>query len=215
MNEDKFDIENIICENFVCDFQNLKDFRNSFRKKFKYIIAYHATNLSDEELNCVNKEGLKISSKDLLIKKAKHRFICNNTKDCRIEIENHINKYFSENELHTQNEINFALIKNDLFEHYHYLLFGSEALLPVADYLRIRYNKSFRKLLVESGSHYVIKVLIPVKNIEDNWINGIYEYFHESPFAISLVYHFNLPTENLIEFEKIERPIDRQNLISI
>lgn len=215
MNDDKFDIENSKCEDFVYSFQNVIDFRNSFKNKFKYIVAYHGTNLSNEELNSVNKNGLKLASKDLIIKKAKHRFVENNNVNSNKEIENDIIQYFTENELHTKNEINFGLVKSDLIENYHYLLFGSESLLPLADYLKSKYYKSFRKILVESGLHYILEVLIPVEKTEDIWIDIIYDYFHESTFAISIVHYYNLPIENIVKIEKVERPIDTQKLMII
>ncbi len=113
------------------------------------------------------------------------------------------------------NEINFGLIKSDLFEHYHYLLFGSESLLPVASYLKNKLYKPFRKILVESGSHYIIEVSIPVEKTEDEWIDAIYEYFHQLSSEIPLVYYHNLTIENFNKIEKVDRPLDRQNLILI
>lgn len=214
MNENKFNIESPICENFVYNFKNITDFRKEFKKQFKYIIAYHATNLSINELNNVNKYGLKLTSKKLLVKKAKDKFISNVNHQIVKEIENYFNE--NENELPTLNQINFGLIKSHLIEdHYHYLLFGSETLLKIADLLKRKYNKSFRQLLVESGSHYIIKAKIPVCKIDDKWIDAIYESFFEALSEISLVYYNNLPAKNLIIIKKIERPIDRNDLMLI
>jgi hypothetical protein len=221
MNKEKFDIESIDCEEFVCSFENIEDFRIAFIKKFVYIVAYHATNLSDEELKCIQKEGLKIASKELLEKKAIHRFIVNESESKSKEIEKDIKEWFStndsyENKFYTKNEINFGLLKDDLFEHYHYLLFGAESLLPIADYLRKKHRKPFRQILVDSGLHYIIEVLIPVVKTDDEWIDSIYDFFKgDHYFPVSLVYYTDLSNENIVKIEKVERPNDKQNLILI
>ncbi|BDU24615.1 hypothetical protein [Flavobacterium sp. GSB-24] len=220
MNEGKFEIESAECELFVCSFQCINDFRISFREKFEYIVAFHATNLSNQEFKYIQKEGLKVASKELLEKKAKHRFIINETEELSNEIEKSISEWFStdnphENKFYTKNEINFGLLKEDLFEHYHYLLFGAESLLPVADYLRKKYRKSFRRILVDSGLHYIIKVLIPVEKTNDEWIDCIYDFFNDQNSEVPLVYNYDLPRENILNIEKVNRPIDRQNLILI
>nr|WP_315174186.1 hypothetical protein [uncultured Flavobacterium sp.] len=213
MNEGKFKIENQECEDFVCSFQNVEDFRIAFRKKIEYIVAFHATNLSDEELKCIKKEGLKVASKELLEKKAIHRFVVNKSK----EIEEDIKEWFStddlcENKFYTKNEINFGLLKDDLFEHYHYLLFGAESLLPVADYLRKKHCKPFRQILVNSGLHYIIEVLIPVVKTDDEWIDSIYDFFNKNS-DVPLVYNYDLPKDNIVKIEEVDRPIDLRGLI--
>jgi hypothetical protein len=220
MNERKFEIENRECEDFVCSFQNVEDFRIAFRKKFKYIVAFHATNLSDKELKCVQNEGLKVASEEFLEKKAIHRFVENESEKFSEEIKKDINEWFStndlyENKFYTKNEINFGLLKDDLLEHYHYLLFGAESLLPVADYLKKKHRKSFRRILVNSGLHYIIEVLIPVVKTDDQWIDSIYDSFNDAYFSVSLVYNNNLSNENIINIEKVDRPNDKQNLILI
>ena len=60
----------------------------------KFIVVFHGTNLSEVELKNVRKEGLKRSSTDLLIKKAKHRFVGNKSKSVINEIELEIDEYF-------------------------------------------------------------------------------------------------------------------------
>lgn len=217
MNVGKFEIENQECEDFVCSFQNVEDFRIAFRKKYEYIVAFHATNLSDEEVKCIQKEGLKIASKELLEKKAIDRFIVNESEKKSEEIEKDIKEWFStddlyENKFYTKNEINFGLLKDDLFEHYHYLLFGAESLLPVADYLRKKHRKPFKQILVNSGLHYIIEVLIPVVKTDDEWIDSIYDFFNKNS-DVPLVYNYDLPIENIVKIEKVDRPIDKQNLI--
>ncbi|VXB07884.1 conserved hypothetical protein [Flavobacterium sp. 9R] len=217
MNEGKFVIENQDCEKFVSSFQDIEDFRIAFRKNFEYIVAFHATNLSNEELQCVEKEGLKVASKELLEKKAIHRFIVNKSK----EIEEDIKEWFitddlCENKFYTKGEINFGLSKDDLFEHYHYLLFGAESLLPLADYLKKKHRKPFRQILVDSGLHYIIEVLIPVVKTDDEWIDSIYDFFYRDYyFPVYLGYYTDLSNENIVKIEKVERPIDLQGLISI
>ena len=219
MKEGKFEIENQECEDFVCSFQNVEDFRIAFRKKYEYIVAFHATNLSDEELKCIQKEGLKVASNELLEKKAIHRFIVNESEKKSDEIEKDIKEWFStddlyENKFYTKNEINFGLLKDDLFEHYHYLLFGAESLLPLASCLRKKHRKPFRQILVNSGLHYIIEVLIPVVKTDDKWIDSIYDFFNKNSDA-PLVYNYDLPTENIVKIEKVDRPIDLQGLIFI
>ncbi|NRS88948.1 hypothetical protein HNQ02_001868 [Flavobacterium sp. 7E] len=220
MNGGKFNIEHIECEGFVCGFQNVEDFRIAFKKEFKHIVAFHATNLSDEELISIQTEGLKIASKELLEKKAKHRFVVHQSEELTKEIEKDISDWFStedlhENKFYTKNEINFGLLKDGLFENYHYLLFGAESLLPVADYLRKRYYKSFRRILVNSGLHYMIEVLIPVIKTDDIWIDNIYDYFTDGCPEVNLVYYSNLSYKNIVNIERVDRPIDRQKLILI
>lgn len=221
MNEVKFEIENQECEDFVCSFQNVEDFRIAFRKKYEYIVAFHATNLSDEELKCIQKEGLEVASKELLEKKAIHRFIVNESEKKSEEIEKDIKEWFSkddlyENKFYTKNEINFGLLKDDLFEHYHYLLFGAESLLPLADYLKKKHRKPFRQILIDSGLHYIIEVLIPVVKTDDEWIDSIYDFFYRDYyFPVYLGYYTDLSNENIVKIEKVERPNDVQNLILI
>lgn len=215
MNNNIFDIENIQCEDFVFSFQNIDAFRKAFRKKFEFIIAYHATNLTSQEVESIKIDGLKISTRNLIEEKAKHKFIEKNHESYNLEIETYIIQYFNENEIHTKNEINFALIKSDLVENYSFLLFGAESMIPLADFLKTKFHKSFRKILVESGLHYIIEVKIPVEKTDDKWIDNIYEYFQESAFAISLVHNCNLSPENILKIEKTERPKDIHNLMSI
>lgn len=220
MNGKKFGIENIECENFVCRYENVKDFRTAFRKEFEYIIGFHATNLSEDEFKCIKTEGLKIASKELLEKKAKHRFIRKEFEELSNEIEKDITMWFStddlyENKFYTKNEINFGLIRDDLFEHYHYLLFGAESLLPVADYLTKRHHKQFRRILADSGLHYIIEAIIPVEKTNDIWIDCIYDFFKNESLDIPLVYNYDLLSENIVNIEEVDRPVDRQNLIFV
>jgi hypothetical protein len=213
-----FEIENQDCENFVRSFKNLRDFRIAFRNTFKYIVAFHATNLSNYELEEIKKDGLKIATKELLEKKALHRFIVKDSKnDCK-EIEKSIKEWFStdnpfENKFYTKNEINFFMLKEDLFEHYHYLLFGAESLLPIATYLSKKHSKLFRKILVDSGSHYIFEVLVPVVETKGVWIDTIYNYFNFGHSDACLVIYNNLAIENFVKIEKVDKPIDKQNLI--
>ncbi|MBE0392637.1 MULTISPECIES: hypothetical protein [unclassified Flavobacterium] len=221
MKEEKFDIVSIDSERFVYSFESIVAFRTAFKLKFKYIVAFHATNLSNEELICIQKKGLKIASKELLESKAIHRFIVNESESKSKEIEKDIKEWFSnerlyDNKFYTKNEINFGLVKDDLFENYHYLLFGSESLLQVADYLKKKHHKSFRQILVNSGFHYIIEVLIPVAKIDDEWIDSIYDFFKgEYSFPISLVYYTDLSHGFIVKIEKVTRPNDKQNLILI
>lgn len=219
MNEVKFEIENQECEDFVCSFENVEDFRIAFRKKYEYIVAFHATNLSDEEVKCIKKEGLKIASKELLEKKAIQRFIVNESEEKYKEIEKDIKEWFStddvcDNKFITKNEINFFILKNDLFEHYHYLLFGAESLLPLASYLRKKHRKPFKQILVSSGLHYIIEVLIPVVKTDNEWIDSIYNFFNKNS-DVPLVYNYDLSSKYIMKIEKVDRPNDRQNLILI
>lgn len=218
MNDCKFEINNQDCENFICNFRNLRDFRIGFRKTFKYIVAFHATNLSDKELENVKKDGLKIASKKLLEEKAIHRFIPKALKNDTKKIKESIKEWFTnedpnEDKLYTKNEINFFVLKEDLLEHYHYLLFGAEALLPLSNYLSKKHHNSFRKILVNSGSHYIFEVLVPVVDTKDIWIDTFYNYFYDGYSDVCLVIYNNLSTENIVKIEKVERPIDRLGLI--
>ncbi|MCG9794190.1 hypothetical protein [Flavobacterium algicola] len=213
----KFEIENQECEGFVCGFKNVEDFRIAFRQKYKYIVAFHATNLSGEEVKSIRKEGLKIASKELLERKAIHRFIVNESVEKSREIEKDIKEWFAtddvcDNKFITKNEINFFILKSDLFEHYHYLLFGSESLLPLAVYLGKKHRKSFKQILVNSGLHYIIEVLIPIIKTDDEYIDSIYYFFNKNS-DVPLVYNYNLPEEYVVKIEEVDRPFDRQNLI--
>ncbi len=209
---DKFNVKDNICEGFVLSFSNISDFRSAFRKQYKFLLAYHATNLSTKDLLDVQKNGLRMTTVSFLMEKVKERFIGDEQNN---DIKHAIEEYFCNNEPHTLNEINFGLVKEDLFEHYHYLLFGSEALLPVADYLTAKYQMSYRRKMVETGQHYIVSAALPTDQIEDCWIDAIFDYFHGYNFPISLVYNYNLAGYNIINIQKVAKPKDIQNLMMI
>ncbi len=209
--ENIFDIERQDCINYVNSFTNKAKFVKDFRISFDYILSYHATNLNEQELNDIKKNGLRPSNRELLHQKALDRFI---KKDDSIELQNNVRlavkEYISKKEYLCENEINLGLIKEPFItEFYHYLLFGPETLLGLASELNEKHSISFRKRMIEFGSHYIIHAKVPVKNTKEQWINCIYEYLNNGFPGASLVYHKNLPAE-FLTIEQTERPYDRK-----
>ena len=212
MNESIFYLEQKRCAKFVDQFSNRPSFVDAFRKKYDLISAYHATNLDRTELGSVRKHGLQTSSSELLQTLALSRFLSDNDPpDLRSEIKSDIENYISGGNFGYPNrgEINFGLNKEQLMnEFYHYLLFGPETLLPLADQLKQKYLISFRQRMMNHGDHVVINVKIPTINVDSDWIEGIYEYLVNDFPESSLVYYKKLPADSIIKIQKVRRPED-------
>ena len=204
-----FEFVNDQCIDFVAKFSNALAFVEAFKTKYGGIIAHHATNLSDKEVAEIKVSGLKISDINLLKAKAIDRFLPLINPNETGKFNDMVDDFFKDPEMYTQvKEINFGLVKDDLqTKHYHYLLFGAESLLPLADELKKAFFKNFRNAMCDSGRHYMIEAIIPIENTEDRWIEGIYEYVngaHESSFVI----YDNLPPKSIVKIEEVARPRD-------
>ena len=202
---------------FVEQFSTRSSFVTAFKKKYNLISAYHATNLDRGELALVKKQGLKTSSPELLQTLALTRFLsAEDPPDVRSEIKGDIERYISGGRFGYPNrgEINFGLNRQQLMdEFYHYLLFGPETLLPLADQLKQKYSISFRQRMMNHGDHVMINAAIPVADVDEEWIEAIYEYLVNGFSECSLVYYNNLPAENILKIQKVKRPNDHLRLL--
>ncbi len=212
MDESIFYLEKKRCTQFVETFSDHSKFTKAFRMKYELISAYHATNLNQMELAAIREHGLQISSPALLQTLALARFI---SKDDPQEIQNNIRSdienYISAGKFVYPNrgEINFGLNKAQLMtEFYHYLLFGPETLLPMADELKKKHSISFRQRMMNHGDHVVINMKIPTARVDKEWIEGIYKYVVNGFPESSLVYYENLLADNIVRIQKVRRPKD-------
>lgn len=130
-----FDITNKDCISFVQKFKTSEDFIVEFRNKFERILAYHATNLSYDELNSIRREGLQLANKELLLNLAKARFVNElNTDNENDKILEAINNFILKENVVP--EIYFNVSKNELLtQSGHYLKYGSETLVRLAQEL--------------------------------------------------------------------------------
>ena len=212
-----FNIEEEECLKVIRNFSLDKEsFLTEFKSSYEYINTYHATRLDDLELLDIESNGLSLTNKKMMIKKAMIRFI---NEDDRLEIKEAVKEfiedYYSKGEHITFNEINFGLLKNFLItKATQYLIYGSETLLPLADSLSNLLNIDFRKRLKMYGKPYLINALIPTTKTKNEWIINIWHYAeYEWPNIIkanediSLVYHFDLDSSEITKIEEYKGPL--------
>lgn len=141
-----FDIENKACVDYVASFKSPKKFIAAFRKSYDLILAYHGTNIDENEALEIKLCGLKRASTEMLTVKANTRFIQETDDEIhKAKILSRISEFYSTKDHITVGEINFTLDKDPLQdEAYKYLLFGPESMLPLADILKKDFNIDFR-----------------------------------------------------------------------
>ncbi|MBQ4822554.1 hypothetical protein [Aquimarina sp. MMG016] len=204
-----FDIDSKECIEFVNKYNSKEKFINDFKSKFTHILSFHSTKLSQEELEQVSVQGLICASLKLYREKAISRFIHENDKDIiKEKIINSIDLFLKETTPYTIGEINFGLIKESLLKEYHYLKFGSEAILGLASKLRKEIGINFRTRMINYGKPYIISVNIPLEKTETIWIENIFEYLNENGLEASLVYKYNIPKELITNIKEEKEPFD-------
>ncbi|HWZ02095.1 MAG TPA: hypothetical protein VNX40_00720 [Mucilaginibacter sp.] len=212
--QETFNFNDKQCIQYLNRFRSSKRFLASFRRKYTTIVAYHATNINEKERLSIQTNGLKRASSTLFRQKAIDRFILpTDPIATQMEILEIIDNHFWRKV--SIGEINLV-IDNELLTHrdaYHYLLFGPESLLPLADDLRKKFNVNFRNRMIEFGEHAIVKVIVPVSLTDDTWINNIYDYYNEYVREICLVIKEDLHQENIIEIKNVPRPYDYHNFL--
>lgn len=207
-----FDITDQKCSAFADRYRTKRGFARAFRKKFDRIIVYHATKIDQMESSKVLSEGMRRTTSPSLYQKAINRLILpTDLPDHKNEILAIIDHYFENNRFITVGEINFSIDRKLLLtECYHYLLFGPESLLPVADRLREDLKKQFRSRLVDFGSPAIISAFVPVSLTAEVWLETLYEYLVGNWPEASLVLKADLPSQNLIKIETVSEPYDHK-----
>jgi hypothetical protein len=207
----KFDDEN--CKKFVRGFRSHNQFVTKFLSKYKYIVAYHSTKLNDEEHDMIIKQGLIKSSRNLLVEKAKRRFVStSDSPELQNDIGLFINDYLERYQHINLGEVNFV-IDEELFEcAYQYLLFGPELLLPLADELADKFSTSFRDKMLKFGNSAVVIAQIPVNIINPRWLAGIYEYLCKDYPDCCLVLKEDLPKEYIVDIKYVPTPHNRYRI---
>lgn len=216
-NSRTFDLFDKECIRFVKKFRSPITFTKAFRNHYDYIVAYHGTNINDEDAAAIQNEGLKCTSINLLRQRAEDRFILEtDSPEQRSEIKELIQTQLLTEKYITIGEINFTLEKEPLQDQaYQYLLFGPESLFPIADHLRKKLGQNFRKRMMEYGNSTIIHALIPIEMISDNWVQGIYGYWKDGGLECCLVHRQDLPAEHIIKLEKVPPPRDLHNFLWI
>jgi len=210
-----FDLNRKSCCDYVYRFDNIETFTKSFKADYDSIVAYHATKLNDKELKDLIAKGIRKGSKSLLYRKAVDRFVSPKDEEkIKKEIENEIDLHFKSFKTYTKTEINFAINRDGITQQsYHYLLFGPETLLPLADNLKTKFGISFRQRMADFGKSYLVTVAIPLKHVGNLWIRGIFEYLINGFPETSLVYQRQLPAISILKVSKQRRPCDRHFLL--
>ena len=205
-----FDISDQDCVDYVESFTNKRKFLKDFKAQYTFIKAYHATKLSDQERESIKQNGLLTVSVALLKQKAINRFVkTSDSEPLQVAMCEEVNTFLNNDPLITIGEINLGLeMVNLVHDYYHYLLFGSESLLPLADRLKNKFGLPMRSRMIEFGSSYLITANVPIRYTNRMWILCIYQYINEGFPECSLVYHNHLPPENIIEIKQLPRPID-------
>lgn len=213
-----FKIETSSCLDTISNFDNDKSlFVKQFRENFDWIFCYHATRLSNNEVNNIKDHGLITSNEELLYTKAIARFVLDeDSKDLKERITKCIDSYYSKNGNEIIKEINLALSKKNLEDSaYQYLYYGPESLLPLADQLtKVIKGIYFRSRLINFGKPYFVKLLVPVKQVEYIWIENIWNYSEctlkeilEENMDISLVMYDSIPAVQILEIEEYKKII--------
>ncbi len=191
---------------YVRFFGCAEDFVEDFRRRFDYILAYHATVVDEFELDSIRTDGLVVASTELLKSKAKSRF---QGADIQMNqaIGADIEQYFENEKPITLGNAYFSLNEKVLLTRsYQYLYFGPEVLLPLADKLTEKFGIYFRQSMMKFGSPCIIKAQVPVELTEKTWLVNIYEYHMNCSPEASLVYNRDLPSSQILEIKIVERP---------
>lgn len=212
-----FNLKDEICCDYVTRFKSSKRFIAGFRKSYDFLLAYHGTNIDENEALLITSNGLKRASTEMLASKAGTRFIRGADGDIlKAKILSKIKNFYSSKDHITIGEINFTLDKDPLQdEAYQYLLFGPESMLPLADALKREHNINFRKRMVDFGIPTIIKVQIPLSDIRDSWLEGIFEYINNGWVECCVVIRADVPAENVLRLERVERPQDKHGFLWI
>ncbi|WP_316840065.1 hypothetical protein [Pedobacter gandavensis] len=212
-----FDIEDEACADYVARFKSSKKFIAAFRKSYDFLLAYHGTNIDENEALVIKSHGLKIASIEMLTSKAGMRFIKETDDEMLKEkILNSISEFYSTKDHITVGEINFTLDKDPLQgEAYQYLLFGPESMLPLADSLNKDFNINFRRRMADFGIPTIVKVHVPLTDIKNCWLEGIFEYINHGWVESCVVIRANVPPVNVLALERVERPCDKYGFLGI
>lgn len=205
-----FDLQNANDRKYVRAFSNTDDFLAACRNDYHFLIAFHATNINEQEISSIKSIGLKLSSAEFLKQKALDRFVlATDSSETQERAKGIIENYFEDSTI-TKVEINLSLNRRELEgESYQYLLFGPETLLPLADMLKDELNISFRKRMVEHGKPCIVKCQVPVEKVSDYWLNQIFEYLVNGSPEASLVYRNEITAGQVIEVEQVKMPYDK------
>ncbi|RKR84305.1 hypothetical protein BDD43_4537 [Mucilaginibacter gracilis] len=209
-----FDITNGACFKYVRKFRSINKFLTSFRQDFHFIIAYHGTRINDLEHLSIKTNGLVIASIDGMRQKAIDRLILSSDPEpVKVQIESIIDDFFISDRPITIGEVNTVMDRELFTGGYHYLLFGPESLLPLADRIRRELNIFTRRRLVDFGQSAIVKVQIPTEMSKDLWIKGIYEYINNGFIDVSLVIRESLASTNIIDIDYVSTPYDSKGFV--
>jgi hypothetical protein len=212
-----FDIDDKVCADYVARFKSPKRFIAAFRKSYGFLLAYHGTNINENEALLIKSNGLKRASIEMLTHKAATRFIRETDDEIlKKNILSCIGEFYNTKDHITVGEINFTLDKDPLKdEAYQYLLFGPESMLPLADTLKKNFNINFRRRMADFGIPTIIKVHVPLNDVKDCWLEGIFEYINNGWIECCVVIRADVPAENVLALENVERPYDKHGFLWI
>ena len=112
-------------------------------------------------------------------------------------------------------QLHYCLDKRAYQRAYHYLYFGSESLIRLADQLKsILPQHNFRRMLIASGDPVIVNFSLRIAELDDielEEIEGILEKAlknrHRDPFlGRSFVHYADVGADNLLSIKKVKLP---------
>ncbi len=209
----RFELKRKKCCDYVASFDDIDSYITSVKSDFDSIVAYHGTKLNDRELKDLKTQGIRRGSKSLLYRKAIERFISPDDKrELKKAIKIEIDRFFKAINGKHRTEIHFGIDKYELIEKWnHYLFFGTETLLPLADKLKQKFDISFRQRMITSGKPYLITADIPLNLVDEEHISGIFDYLVNGASEASLVYYRQIPATWILKISEVKRLVNTQN----
>ncbi|HPS31734.1 MAG TPA: hypothetical protein PLZ43_15875 [bacterium] len=195
---------------------NLKSefyFQKSLKSSFEYLRAFHATKTYPFDDFT---KGL-LPANDKLLKNRALKLFASVDKSKNEQISKVIHEF----KVLEKGHLHYCLNKQNYSEAYHYLLFGSEDLLRVAD--KIQENIlgfSGRDILVKKGTPVIIHFNIPIIELSHDELKEIYgclndydsEIIHECCLEESFIHKTIVNAENIVKFEKIKSVENKYNM---
>ncbi|HPA56997.1 MAG TPA: hypothetical protein PLT70_06175 [bacterium] len=193
--------------------RNKIHFQKSLKSSFEYLRAFHATKIYPFD---DFKKGLSPADEKILKNRALKLFTsADKTKNEKIL------EIIDEFKVIEKGCLHYCLNKENYSEAYHYLLFGSEDLMRVADKIQADVSGfSGRDILVKKGTSVIIHFNIPIIDISPDEFKEIFgclnnydsKVIHECRLDESFIHRSLINAENIVKFEKIKSVENKYNM---
>lgn len=161
-------------------------------------------------------DGLLVGNHTLIRRLAKNVFRVANSSEQKV-IEREIDNY----EAKTIRELHYCLDRRVFNKAYHYLYFGSESLIVIADLLKTKLPQyNFRGMLIRSGRPVIVNFSLRTSELDDTEVkeiatilDGALKHRNRDPFlGTSFVHRTDIGVDKVLSIKKVKLPTNFMNI---